>query len=132
VVEAGAEEMGVTVTGGDVDRLLESAAAEAGGEAELQARLESQGVPASAITTQARVAALATKMSEELAPGGDLVAQNEALGTFLVNVGEQINLKVNPRFGTWLPQQLTVVPTPDLLSRPADNAFALEESFNVN
>lgn len=132
VVEAGAEEMGVTVTGGDVDRLLESAAAEAGGETELQTRLESQGVPASAIPTQARVAALATKMSEELAPGGDLTAQNEALGEFLVNVGEEIDLTVNPRFGTWLPQQLAVVPTPDLLSRPADNAFALEESFSVN
>lgn len=132
VVEAGAEELGVTVTGGDVDRLLEEAAAAAGGEEQLRQDLIDQGVPVSAIPTQARVAALATKMAEELAPGGDPMAQDEALGTFLVNVGEEIELTVNPRFGQWRAEELTVVPTPDLLSRPADNAFALEESFSVN
>ena len=100
--------------------------------AELQQALINQGVPVSAIPTQARVSALALKMAEELAPGGDARAQDEALGTFLVNIGEEINLTVNPRFGQWQAEELTVVPTPDLLSRPADNAFALEESFSVN
>lgn len=132
VVEAGAEELGVTVTGGEVDRLLNEAAEAAGGDEELTQALINQGVPVTAIPTQARVSALALKMAEELAPGGDSRAQDEALGNFLVNVGEEINLTVNPRFGQWRAEELTVVPTPDILSRPADNAFALEESFSVN
>lgn len=132
VVEAGAEELGVTVTGGDVDRLLDEAAAAAGGDEALEQDLINQGVPVSAIPTQARVAALATKMAQELAPDADIRVQDEALGNFLVTVGEEIDLTVNPRFGQWRAEELTVVPSPDLLSRPADNAFALEQSFSVN
>lgn len=132
IVEAGAEQLGVTVTGGEVDQVFDEAAAQAGGVEQLELGLQQQGVPLSAIPEQARVAALAAKVAQDVAPGASPQAAQETFGSFLVQVGEDINLKVNPRFGTWEPEQLTLLPPSDLLSRPADNGLALQEPFRVN
>ena len=132
IVAAGAEQLGVSVNGGEVDQVLESAAAEVGGVEQLELGLQQQGVPLSAIPQQAEVAALATKMTEQLAPDANPLVQQEALNQYLVRVGQEINLKVNPRFGTWEPAQLALLPPSDLLSRPADNGLILQEPFQVN
>jgi len=127
LVDAGAEQLGIEITGGQVDDIISRAEAEVGGAAALVRGLAETGVPESQIRTQAEVEAKAVQIVDQLAPGTDGVARQEALADFLVEVSDDINLQVNPRFGQWNSEFLVVTPTPDLLSRPADNSFSVTE-----
>jgi hypothetical protein len=127
LVDAGAEQLGVSITGAEVDAVLAEAVEEVGSLPDLEQVLGEQGIPAGQIETQAEAQAKVEKMVEQLAPGAEPIVAQEALGEYLIGVSEDIELTVNPRFGQWNPQALSLEPTSDLLSRPADNALSIDE-----
>lgn len=127
LVEQGAEQLGVSVTGAEVDELLAEVEQQAGSVGALEQALAEQGIPAAQIPVVAESQVKLDKIGEQLAPGAEPIVAQEALGEFLVGVSEEIDLTVNPRFGQWNPTALQLEPTSNQLSRPADNALSIEE-----
>ena len=119
LIEQGAVMKGVTVSDGETQKFLTDAADTVGGMDALVASAVQQGIPASELPVQVRTRVLADQLGEALAPGEDLDTKDVAVGRYLVEVSQTINVDVNPRFGSWQADRLTVAPPPDDLSIPA-------------
>jgi hypothetical protein len=118
LVEIAAERRGVTVSDSEVDALITQAVG-TGTRAEFETQLAAaQLVPPSEIDTFARTVALNQKLAAKIAPGADEAATNAALVKELGALSEEIGTGVSPRFGTWVPSDLTVGLPPDDLSTP--------------
>lgn len=121
IIDTAATREGVQVTAAQVDSLINSAAQQGGGLAELQKSLASQyGIAPSQIEDFARsnlqFQGLATKLG-----GGDAQAGSEKASAALGALSVELGTTVNPRFGRWEPLRLSVgLPADDLSTPPAD------------
>jgi hypothetical protein len=125
VVDEAASREGVTVSDGEVQRAIDELIAEYGGEEALAEFLAQQGVPVSELEAQVRTSLQFQAISEKVDPNFDPTVGSALANQLLVETSNDISLATNPRFGVWDPQQLTVVPDPNALSRPADNDLTL-------
>lgn len=119
LIEQGAAMRGVTVNEGETQKFLTEAADTVGGMDALVSSAVQQGIPASELPAQVRARVAADLLGESLAPGEDTDTKDVAVGRYLVEVAQTINVDVNPRFGSWQAERLTVAPPPDDLSIPA-------------
>lgn len=118
LVEQFAEENGVVVTQGEVDALLRTYAAQAGGADAVDAIFLEQNVAPSQIVPILRLNILAEKIGTALVPGGDPQAQGQALVEVLAAYSAQVGTDISPRYGSWDPAGLGIGPVPDDLSVP--------------
>ena len=119
LIEQGAAMRGVTVSEADTQKFLTDAAETVGGMDALVASAVQQGIPASELPAQVRARVVADQLGDVLAPGEDTDSKDVAVGRYLVDVAQTLNVDVNPRFGSWQAERLTVAPPPDDLSTPA-------------
>lgn len=116
VVEQLAREVGVAATKGDVDARFAEFVQSTGSEEALEQGLGSQrGVPPSYARAYVRDLILAERVQQVLVPGDDAdpeVADQraQALSEGLVRVGRQLDIDMNPRYGTWSPTTGQVAP----------------------
>ncbi|RJK97922.1 hypothetical protein [Vallicoccus soli] len=116
VLERLAAEEGVSVSDGQVDARWAEYVEATGGEEALRQGLASQrGVPPSYARDYVRDLLLAEEVQRALVPGDDAdpAVQQEraqALSERLVQVGQEADVEVNPRYGTWSPTTGQVAP----------------------
>lgn len=118
LVEQFAAANGIGVTQGEIDGLLRTYAAQAGGAAEVEAIFLEQNVAPSQIVPIIRLNLLAEKIGTALVPGGDPQTQGQALVQALSAYSSQVGTEVSPRYGSWDPAALSLGPVPDDLSIP--------------
>lgn len=109
VLEQAAKDRGVTVTPGQVDAQYSRLEQANGGPDGLLAAAGAQGYSPAEVRRQARLAALQQALVAKLAPGASPQQANAAITDLARRTADRLHIKVNPRYGTWDPQQLTVV-----------------------
>jgi SurA N-terminal domain len=114
-----AEREGVTVSDGEVEAYL--AEIDAAGQSEqLVVDALNNGVPRDELQNEVRNFLLRQKVGEELVPGSGPEAEQEriaAVNQALISLANEVYISVNPRFGTWDAETVSVVPLEDDLSR---------------
>ena len=117
---AKAEELGITVTDTEVEQGRAEFAAQYGGDQGLVDAAAQSGIPAGSLDAFVRSNLLFTKISEA-SPGGGAAAAQQAAREELGRFSEEIDLRVAPRYGTWSPVALEIVPGSDVVT-PAEPA----------
>lgn len=112
-----AEREGITVTQGEIDRLIQDSG---GREAVNESLAQGNGVPAAEVDAFARTYLQLQKLGAELAPTAAEEQQAAAARQYLGELSEELGVDVSPRYGTWDATEVVVVPTPNDLSEPAD------------
>lgn len=114
LVDIAAEETQVTVTQTEVDRLL-ARRAEVSGMPALLMESASQGIAPDRIRQDTETQLLAFAVATDVAvaagfpqPTGEVL--EAALLAEMTRVSGEADARVNPRYGTWLPELLTVLP----------------------
>lgn len=96
VTDAIAEAEGITVTDGELDKFLEQF------DEETRNRITAEGaIPPSQLESAARTAILRQKLQPALAPDGTPEEQSLALLTAITETSDELDISVNPRFGSW-------------------------------
>jgi hypothetical protein len=103
LVEQIAKNEGVTVTSSEIAKERSAEATTAGSEAALIKTSEQGGVSASDLDLTVREKVLITKLQTKF--GGDETAS----GAKLTAAADKINVRVNPRFGSWDKKTLGIV-----------------------
>ncbi|MCU0302396.1 MAG: SurA N-terminal domain-containing protein [Candidatus Nanopelagicales bacterium] len=104
LVAGKAAELGITVSQADVDAGVAELAEQYGGQAGLEQSAAQAGIPADQIEPFVRSNLLIEGITAQ--SGGDEAAVAAALGDF----SEQVDVQVSPRYGTWDPVGLQIVP----------------------
>jgi outer membrane murein-binding lipoprotein Lpp len=132
VLQQAANDQGITVSQGDVDRYL--ANLETTNKTTFQALVDNaasgSNIPASQISDVVRANIIVSGLVAKLAPGvTDQAKQKTVFFDYLNKFSDQIGVEVSPRFGTWknfalgpVPNDLSVVPTPS--TSPSTGASA--------
>jgi len=118
LVDEGAARKGVVVTQGQIDQAIAEAEAQLGGEDQLRQVFLDSNVPPSAIPTQFRLSLQVDGLGALLAPEAEDQARQEAVFRYAVDLGKQLDARVSPRYGTWVPDELQVGPVPTDLASP--------------
>ena len=118
LVDVGAAKEGVVVTQGQVDQALSAAEQQLGGRGSLLKAFLDSNVPEGAIEDQIRLSVQVDELGKKLAPNGAAQDQQQAVFTYIVQLGKELGTQVSPRYGTWVDDQLQVGPTPTDLSLP--------------
>ena len=127
LLDEAARREGITVTQGEVDKLVNDAiAANAGGDrAKFVENLAASGTPESQIPLAARAVIIKTALEKKLAPGEtDAVKVDAAINAYLTKVADDLGVEVAPRFGRWDTEISGLADPPNDLSVPADLASA--------
>jgi hypothetical protein len=111
-----ADQMGITVTQGEIDQFL------ARFDSKTRLQIVSQGgIPPSAFNGAAEITLLRSKIATQLLPNGSQDDQQVALSKALVKAAADADVSVNPRFGVWNPTIPGVDPrSDDRLSSPGN------------
>lgn len=110
----------VSVSSEEVQSFIDEQVALMGGDREaFEQGLLRRGIPASEINNTAKATLLVAKLGPVLAPGQGAEGQELATVLAVAEMSKQLDTRVSPRFGTWDPEQLQVIATPDDLSTPA-------------
>jgi len=125
ILEQAAAQEGVTVTQGDIDKLLTQAEAQVGSRQKVvDTVFTNVGLPSSQVDAYVRYELLQSGLVAKLAPGvSDTTQQSKALSDYLAKFDAQLGVEVSPRFGTWTGVALGPVPN-DLSFDPAAAASA--------
>jgi hypothetical protein len=124
VYERAARELGVTVTPGEVSAELAKARQAAGSEEEFERQLAAQNLSLESAPEYARQLLLARKMAQRLAPASaqgqpeQQAAQDQALTNRLIQTAKRMHFEVNPRYGTFDPNNGQLTPRPEDFIRP--------------
>lgn len=118
LVDEGAVRNGVVVTQGQIDQAISEAEAQLGGADQLLKVFLDSNVPASAISDQFRLSLQVDGLGALLAPDADDQGRQQAVFTYAVDLSKQLDTRVSPRYGTWVPDELQVGPLPTDLSSP--------------
>ena len=107
----------VTVTKGEVDRLLAKEAKRAGGQQALEQSALQAGLLPNMIPDAVRTTLLIETLSKSVANAQDPTGQS-GLVALVQQFANNADPQVSPRYGTWDAQQLSVGALPDDLSTP--------------
>ena len=123
LLDEAARREGITVTQGDVDKLINQAVeSNAGGDRKkFVENLAAAGTPESQIPLAARAVLIRTELEKKLAPGEtDSVKIDQAIKDYLQKVADDLGVDVAPRFGRWDTSIAGLADPPNDLSVPAD------------
>lgn len=115
LIGAIAEDEGLTATQAQIDEVV-------GGDQEQRDAISlSNGIPPSRLEAAAEVFVLSSALTESLTePGAAPEETDAALVALLQETADELAVSVNPRFGTWNPETVSVEPRdPERLSSPA-------------
>lgn len=121
LVEQAAADAGVTVTESEVATRLADQLEFVGSQSVLEQQAAQAGVAPSMIETDIRVSLLASALARQLSPDTETTPQEQEglLVAEIQQFSEEVGTTVNPRFGVWDVETLSVVPDPQSPSRPA-------------
>ncbi len=117
--QAKASDLGIQVTPAEIEAGVAELAASNGGLEALQQAALQAGIPADAIDDFVRTNLLFNEIGRALDSSGDAAAQQAATRAALAEYSDQIGLEVSPRYGTWNPETLEIVPG-STVAEPAD------------
>jgi hypothetical protein len=112
-----AGEQGLSVTQGEIEAGVAELAEQYGGQEGLELTAAQAGVPADQIEAFVEVNLLLEQLTAQA--GGDQATAAAALGEY----GDEVDLRISPRYGTWDPATLTIVPGSSV-AEPAEPAAA--------
>lgn len=127
LVEAAARKAGITVTQGQIDKLIN----DNGGRSALSANFATRDglwLPPGQIDELARTSLIELALGSALAPGGDSTAAGVAVTKFKARIAADVGVAVSPRYGLWNPVTLLIVGTVNDVSKPATGAAVLSPS----
>jgi hypothetical protein len=109
---------GIKITDRDVAAYRDDVFAQYAKET-IEAQLASQNaVPADDVDGFMYEILVQRALMEKLAPGADKQTRNLALFDYLTKLSQELNVELNPRFGTWDPSNLISTPGDQTLSVP--------------
>lgn len=109
---------GIKVTDRDVAAYRDEVFAQYAKET-IEAQLASQNaVPADDVDGFMYEILVQRALMEKLAPGADKQTRNLALFDYLTKLSQELNVELNPRFGTWDPSNLISTPGDQTLAVP--------------
>lgn len=109
---------GIKVTDRDVAAYRDDVFAQYAKET-IEAQLASQNaVPADDVDGFMYEILVQRALMEKLAPGADKQTRNLALFDYLTKLSKELNVELNPRFGTWDPSNLISTPGDQTLAVP--------------
>jgi hypothetical protein len=109
---------GIKITDRDVAAYRDDVFAQYAKET-IEAQLASQNaVPADDVDGFMYEILVQRALMEKLAPGADKQTRNLALFDYLTKLSQELNVELNPRFGTWAPSNLISTPGDQTLSVP--------------
>ena len=117
ILEQAAAREGVTVSQGDIDRVIADGEAQLGGDRQKVADyiFTNVGLPSEQLDAYLRSTLLYSGLVAKVAPGvTDTTAQGKAAKDYLTKFTSEIGVQVSPRFGTWT--GISVGPVPNDLS----------------
>lgn len=112
-----ASENGIEITQGMIDQTREAAFAQSGGEEEIRASLQEQGIPFASLDSVIRLNAIVSELAAKQ-PADGATDPSQAAFELVQKRAEELGVQVNPRFGTWDAATLKLGPTPNDLSVP--------------
>jgi len=118
LVDEAAVRNGVVVTQGQVDQAMSEAATQLGGKDQLISVFLDSNVPESAIPGQFQLSLQVEALGALLAPDADPNTRQQAVFGYAVDLGKELDVRVSPRYGSWVPDQLQLGPAPTDLSTP--------------
>ena len=127
LLDEAARRQGITVTQGEIDKLINDAvAANAGGDrAKFVENLAASGTPESQIPQAARAVLIKTELEKKLAPGEtDAVKVDAAVKAYLTEIADDLGVDIALRFGKWDTETAGLADPPNDLSSPGDGASA--------
>lgn len=122
LVGQAAGRLNVTVSQSEIDLRTQEYIAELGGRQQMEQAFLGSNIPPSGIDAAIRLSLLVPKIGVQLVPQGSAEDQQQALVAYMRTLAEEIGVEVNPRYGTWTPEDFTIGPLPDDLSTPAERA----------
>ena len=109
---------GIKITDRDVAAYRDDVFAQYAKET-IEAQLASQNaVPADDVDGFMYEILVQRALMEKLAPGADKQTRNLALFDYLTKLSQELNVELNPRFGTWDPSNLISTPGDQTLAVP--------------
>ena len=87
-----------------------------GGEDPLIQYAASQGLPPAMINDALRTDLLVTQLGQKLSPGVEPALQREVAYSYVAEFANALGVRVSPRIGVWVPENLSIAPPPDDLS----------------
>jgi hypothetical protein len=117
LVDQLAEREGVTVPPGDVEVLVAEYERQFGGPEEFAAAVLQQGIPPEQIN-DFLILNLQVEQLRERQVGDN---PDAAFAELLLGFADEVGVEISPRYGTWVPEALTIAPPADTLSTPAPN-----------
>lgn len=102
---------GITITQRDIDVEHASEARQAGGEKALETQLQQSGLSPTDLPLAIKKQLLVTRLQTAFG-----TTDTTAITKALTAIAQQIDVRVNPRFGQWDPKNLTIVGAPNDLS----------------
>lgn len=107
-----AEQRGITASDAEIEADYNADIKDKGGQAAYEAYLLSIGIAADQGRDLSRWQVLRHKIGEQQAPGQTVEAQEEAAYQALVKFSQEIGVSVNPTYGYWDAEMLSVRPNP--------------------
>ena len=120
---AKADDLGITLSQGEVERGVSDLTASAGGQQALDTAALQAGIPVDRIVDTVRTQLLFAKIGQQLVGGSDTTAQQSAAAAELSSYSDAIDIRVAPRYGTWDDATLTITAGSSVVS-PAPSASA--------
>ncbi|SEQ57285.1 SurA N-terminal domain-containing protein [Streptomyces radiopugnans] len=122
VLERAAEDAGVTVNRGEIQRAREEAERNVGGPEELEAMmLQQRAVAPDEIDRAVRSQLLVQKLAEKLGANLQTPQGQQEITQALAEASEELDVTVNPRFGAWDDKQITLADTKEPWIRNVSN-----------
>lgn len=123
VVDRAAAAQGVSVTEGEVAGRRQLYLSQAGGQSQLQAQAAGSGIAPGDLDDYIRESLLTDKIGAHLVPGATgakgKTRQQQATNDLLVKTAQDMDVTINPRYGTWAPSQGSIEPTVDSFVVPS-------------
>lgn len=113
LVDILAQRQGIEVSQGQLDEITLQYVAQNGGQEAFDAMLVQQGIVPSQAQDVIRLQVQAQELGVVLDPNGSAESQGMAVREAVVELGDELDVTVNPRYGTWNPAQLAVGPAPE-------------------
>lgn len=87
-----------------------------GGEDPLIQYAAGQGLPPAMINDALRTDLLLTQLGQKLSPSVEPALQREVASGYVAEFANALGVRVSPRIGVWVPENLSIAPPPDDLS----------------
>ena len=108
----------IAVAQGEIDNLRLQYVAQAGGQEAFEASIGEQGISMGEVDSIISVNLQVAKLGDVLSPSGDADAKSAEGFIAISELSSELRTEVAPRFGTWDPENLSVGPAANSLSKP--------------